>query len=102
MLFNLMDLLKNPQKFQEQMGSIQQKMEDVFGTGCSGGGMVEIDINGRMEVTGVRIEPQILKPENSKMVEDLIQSAFSDAVEKIRGALNAQMGRFVAEISAKG
>jgi DNA-binding YbaB/EbfC family protein len=96
MNINPMDILKNAKKLQEQMGSIQQKMEDVTVTGRSGGGMVEVDMNGRMEINSVRIETAIIKPDNVEMLQDLIQAAFSDAINKVRDQVGAVMGNMVS------
>ena len=102
MQFNPMDLLKNAQKLQEQIGSIQRKMEDVVVTGRSGGGMIEIDMNGRMDIVDVRIEPQVVDPNSIEVLEDLIQSAFSDVIEKVRSAINSEMGSLVSGLASGG
>jgi DNA-binding YbaB/EbfC family protein len=91
-----MDVLKNAKKLQEQMGDIQKKMESVVVTGSSGGGMVEIDMNGRMEVVAVRITAEIVNPQEIEMLQDLILFAFSDAVEKVRAAVSVEMGHLVS------
>lgn len=92
MQFNPMDILKNAKKIQEQMGDLQQKMEGITVTGCAGAGMVEIDMNGRMDVIAVRIETSIVSQDNVDMLEDLVHSAFTDAVEKVRAAVGSEMG----------
>jgi DNA-binding YbaB/EbfC family protein len=93
MAINPFDILKNAQKIQEQMGSFQGKLADIVETGSAGGGMVEVDINGRMEVLGVRILPEAA--EDTEMLQDLVAAAFSSAIGKIRGALSREMGAFM-------
>jgi DNA-binding YbaB/EbfC family protein len=93
-----MDMLKNAKKLQEQMGDFQKKMEGVVVTGSSGGGMAEVDMNGRMDVVAIRITPEIVNPQEIDMLQDLILFAFSDALEKVRGAVSAQMGQLVSGI----
>ena len=90
MEINPFDILKNAQKIQEQMGSFQEKLKDITATGSSGGGMVEIDMNGSMQVLAVRISPEAR--EDIDMLEDLITAAFNSAMEKIRESLNKEMG----------
>ncbi|MDR3302768.1 MAG: YbaB/EbfC family nucleoid-associated protein [Spirochaetaceae bacterium] len=97
MKINPMDILKNA--LQEQMGDLQEKMESVVVTGSAGGGMVEIDLNGRMEVSAVRLAPEIVNPDDIGMLQDLIQFAFTDAAEKVRGAVSSQMGQLVSAMS---
>ena len=90
MEINPFDILKNAQKIQEQMGSFQEKLKDINATGSSGGGMVEIDMNGNMQVLSIRISPEAR--EDPDMLEDLIIAAFNNAMEKIRESLNREMG----------
>jgi DNA-binding YbaB/EbfC family protein len=100
MQINPMDFLKNAKKWQDEMGSLQQKLEGMAVTGRAGGGMVEIDMNGRLEVTAVRIEPGLIKLENREMLQDLIQSASLDALHKTRDELSSEMGSLVSGISS--
>jgi DNA-binding YbaB/EbfC family protein len=90
MTINPFDLLKNAQKIQEQMGSFQEKLGGITETGSAGGGMVEIEMNGRMEILGVRILPEATT--DVEMLQDLVAAAFAGAVGKVREALNREMG----------
>jgi DNA-binding YbaB/EbfC family protein len=92
MNINPFDILKNAQKIQEQMGSLQEKLGAVVVTGSAGAGMVEVDINGRMELLAVRIAPEAVNPGEVEMLQDLITAAFAGAMEKIREAVNREMG----------
>jgi DNA-binding YbaB/EbfC family protein len=87
---NPFDILKNAQKLQEQMGALQDKLAAIVVTGSAGGGMVEIDINGKMEVQAVRIAPEAAG--DIQMLQDLITAAFSNAIEKVRERTNREMG----------
>ncbi|MDR3123715.1 MAG: YbaB/EbfC family nucleoid-associated protein [Treponema sp.] len=90
MAINPFDILKNAQKIQEQMGSFQEKLSGIVETGSAGGGMVEIKMNGRMEVLGVRILPEAVA--DVEMLQDLVAAAFAGATGKIREALSREMG----------
>jgi DNA-binding YbaB/EbfC family protein len=87
---NPFDILKNAQRLQEQMGNLQNKLAAIVVTGQAGGGMVEVDLNGRMEVLAVRITPEAA--EDLPMLQDLVQAAFTAALEKVRERSNAEMG----------
>ncbi|MDR3191794.1 MAG: YbaB/EbfC family nucleoid-associated protein [Treponema sp.] len=89
---NPFDILKNAQKIQEQMGALQEKLAVLSVTGSAGGGMVEIDINGKMEVLAVRIAPEAVDPDDIGMLQDLVAAAFTGAMEKIRERINQEMG----------
>jgi DNA-binding YbaB/EbfC family protein len=93
MNINPFDILKNAQKIQEQMGAFQEKLTEIKITGTSGGGMTEIDMNGKMEVLAVRISQEAM--EDREMLQDLISAAFNDAMEKIREEINREMGGMI-------
>ena len=90
MNINPFDILKNAQKIQEQMGAFQEKLGDILITGSAGGGMAEIDMNGKMELLAVRIAADAM--EDREMLQDLIAAAFNNAMEKVRETVNQQMG----------
>lgn len=92
MNINPFDLVKNAQKIQEQMGSVQEKLASVVVTGSAGGGMVEIDINGKMDIQAVRIKPEAVDPNDITMLEDLITAALTTAMEKVRETIAAEIG----------
>jgi DNA-binding YbaB/EbfC family protein len=92
MNINPFDILKNAQKIQEQMGAFQEKLGAIIITGSAGGGMTEIDMNGRMEVLDVRIAKEAADGGDTEMLQDLIKAAFNNAMEKVREAINSEMG----------
>lgn len=100
MNINPFDILKNAQKIQEQMSGFQEKLDTVTATGASGGGLVEIDINGKMEVTAVRIAQQAM--EDREMLQDLVMSAFTDAMEKIKEAISKEARSMTSGINLPG
>ena len=95
MNINPFDVLKNAQKIQEQMGAFQEKLGSILITGSAGGGMTEIDMNGRMEVLAVRIAPEAMEGGDREMLQDLITAAFSNALEKVREAVNREVGTMI-------
>jgi DNA-binding YbaB/EbfC family protein len=89
---NPFDILKNARKIQEQMGEFQEKLGRLKVTGSSGGGMVEVEINGRMEVQELRIAPEVMEGGDREMLQDLVVAAFNSALEKIKEEVNREMG----------
>lgn len=97
-----MDLFKNLQNLQSQMTGMQDKMKDISAVGTSGGDMVSIEINGAMEVTKVKILPEIVDPEDISMLEDLILAAFTDAGTKIKVKLASEMSSLTGGLGLPG
>ena len=95
MNINPFDILKNAQKIQEQMGAFQEKLGALIIIGSAGGGMVEIDMNGRMEVLAVRIAPEAMEGEDRDMLQDLVAAAFTNALEKVREVVNQEVGGII-------
>lgn len=102
MNINPFDLLKNAQKFQEQMGSLQEKLEAITATASSGGGMVEVNLNGRLELLALRIAPEVVDPADVEMLQDLIIAAFTAAMAKVKEAVNAEMGALAGGMGIPG
>ena len=90
MNINPFDILKNAQKIQEQMGSFQEKLGTITETGSSGGGLVEIDINGKLELLAVRIAQEAMEGSDAEMLQDLVAAAFSDGMAKIRETISRE------------
>jgi DNA-binding YbaB/EbfC family protein len=102
MNINPMDILKNAQKLQEQMGSFQDKLAGIAVTGSAGGGMVEIELNGKFEVLAVRIAPEVVDVSDIEMLQDLIAAAFASGVEKIQEAIKNEVGTMAGGLNIPG
>jgi len=88
------DLMKMMQQAQELQGRMQQLQEELAALqveGQSGAGLVKVTLNGKMEARAVKIDPSLIKPEETEMLEDLILAAFQDAKGKVEAALHAKM-----------
>ena len=89
-----MDLKKMMKQAQEIQGRMKQMQEDLAGLeveGQSGGGLVKVTLNGKLEARGLKIDPSLIKPEEAEILEDLIVAAFQDAKRKAEAAAQAKM-----------
>jgi DNA-binding YbaB/EbfC family protein len=94
---NPFDLLRNAEAIQKSLNEAQAKLGSIKVTGNAGGGMVEIEMNGRFEMTKVHISPNALIPGadgkvDTGMVEDLVLMAARDAQAKAQAEIAQQMG----------
>jgi DNA-binding YbaB/EbfC family protein len=88
------DLMKMMKQVQDIQGRMQQMQDELAGLqieGQSGGGLVRVTLNGKMEPRAVKLDPSLIKPEDTEMLEDLILAAFQDAKGKVEAALQAKM-----------
>ena len=88
---NLQNLLKQAQKMQEQIQHDREELENTTFYANAGGGMVEVEMNGKRELTAVKIKPEVVDPEDVEMLEDLIMASINDA--------NRQIDEKLAEIT---
>ena len=102
MNINPFDVLKNAQKLQEQMSGFQEKLETIQATGSAGGSMVEIDINGKLEVLAVRIAPQAVEGGDTEMLQDLVMAAFTDSMAKVRETISGEVGAMTGGLNLSG
>ncbi|MDR3019921.1 MAG: YbaB/EbfC family nucleoid-associated protein [Treponema sp.] len=100
MNINPFDILKNAHKLKEQMSGFQEKLGAITETGASGGGLVEIDLNGKMEVLAVRIAPETAG--DVEMLQDLVMAAFTDGMSKIRNAIGSEASALTGGIIPNG
>ena len=81
-LSNLAALIKQAQKITSHMDQITEAMKNHRVVGSSGGGMVEIEVNGLMEVLRCHIDPQLLAQGDRELLEDLVTAAVNQAIAK--------------------
>lgn len=87
---NPFDLIKNMNSLRSQMEQMQGKLNTLYATGTSGGDMVKVTINGKMEVQSIKIEEALVDPNDVKTLEVLIAAAFNDAVAQIQELLKEE------------
>jgi DNA-binding YbaB/EbfC family protein len=100
MNINPLDIFKNAQEIQEQMGTLREKLEALRAAGSAGGGMVEIEMNGKLEILAVRISPEAT--EDREMLQDLVMAAFNSVMEKIREEIHREMGAMAGLLGMPG
>ncbi|MEN6407810.1 MAG: YbaB/EbfC family nucleoid-associated protein [Thermoguttaceae bacterium] len=81
-LKNLGALLKQAQQIGGQMGKVSEEMRRRRVVGTAGGGMVELEVNGMMEALHCRIDPKLLNPNDSELLEDMVVAAVNQALTK--------------------
>ncbi|MCE5201162.1 MAG: YbaB/EbfC family nucleoid-associated protein [Synergistaceae bacterium] len=79
---NMDKILKQAQKMQAQMALAQEELGKNIVEGTAGGGMVKAKVNGHGEVLSISISPEVVRPDDVEMLEDLVLSAVKDAIGK--------------------
>ena len=80
---NITQMMKQAQAMQGKMQEMQQELEELEVSGESGGGMVKAVISGKGRLRKLSIDPSIVTPDDTEMMEDLIVAAMNDARGKV-------------------
>jgi DNA-binding YbaB/EbfC family protein len=84
-------MLKQVQKMQEKMQEVQNQLENKFVTEDSGGGMVKVTANGKLQITKIQIEKEVITPDDPDMLEDLIVAAVNKAIDSAQQMAQEEM-----------
>jgi len=95
-------LMKQAQKMQAKMLKIQEEMAEKTVEGTAGGGMVAVVANGRQEIISIKIEQEVVDPEDVEMLQDLIVAATNDALKKAQEMMAAEMQKITGGMNIPG
>jgi len=84
-------LMKQAQKLQADVNKVQEELAQLECEGAAGGGMVTATVNGQFEVVRVKIDKQVVDPNDVGMLEDLITAAINAAATKVRETSKERM-----------
>jgi nucleoid-associated protein EbfC len=95
-------LLKQAKSMQAQMLKMQEEMQKKEFEGQSGGGMVKAVLNGSNQLVSIKINPEVVNPHETEMLEDLIIAAHSSAMERVKEMSDTAYGSLTGGLSIPG
>ena len=102
MKFNQMQgMLKQVQQMQEKMQQVQEELEQKTLSEEAGGGMIKVTINGKLQLTKIQIEKEVINPNDSEMLEDLVVAAVNKAIESAQKMSQEEMNKVTSGIMPK-
>jgi len=96
---NLQKMMKQAKEMQE---NLQREMAGMRMEGSSGGGMVNVTLDGNRALINIRIDPEVVDKEDVEMLQDLITAAFNDASAKLDEELSSKLGAMGAGMKIPG
>ena len=96
---NYANLMKQAQRMQRQMEESQKELETKEFVGTAGGGAVEAKVNGSKEILGIKLDPEIVDPEDVETLQDAIVAALNEAMKKADDASAELMGKMTGGLS---
>ncbi|MFP4697654.1 MAG: YbaB/EbfC family nucleoid-associated protein [Eubacteriales bacterium] len=99
---NMNNLMKQAQKMQKQMQETQEELENKKVEATAGGGAVTATVSGKKELISIKLNEEVVDPDDIEMLEDLILAAVNEAIRKADEMVNAEMGKITGGLGLPG
>ena len=99
---NMQSMIKQAQKMQEDMASMQAELEEREYDVAAGGGVINVKINGKKEILSVKIDPVVVDPDDIETLEDLITAAVNEAIKKVESDSASEMQKITGGMNIPG
>ena len=99
---NMNQMLKTAQKMQADMASLQEDLEAREYTATSGGGMIEVTVDGKHLIKSIKIKPEAVDPDDAEMLEDLVTVAVNEAIGNAIKTAEEEMGAITGGLNMPG
>lgn len=87
---------------QDKMAKIQAELVNKTVEASAGGGMVTVVVNGRQEVVSLKIDPQVVDPQDIDMLQDLVVAAVNDALRRSQDLAGDEMAKLAGGLNIPG
>jgi len=94
--------MKQAKKMQERIGQLQQELEKRTIEAQAGGGMVKTVVNGKFEIVSLKIEKEVVNPEDVEMLQDLIAAAVNEGIRKAQEMASQEMAKITGGLNIPG
>jgi len=84
---DMMGMMKKAKEMQSKMAKMQEEIASMEIEAASGGGMVRVTLNGQGHIVAIKIDPNLNRPEETEILEDLIMAAHNEAKVQIETAV---------------
>ena len=95
-------MMKEAQKAQRKMAEAQEKLAALSVEGSAGGGLVTVQANGEGSITGVKIDPGTVDPDDVELLEDLVMAAVNEAQRKAKEIQEQEMSAAMGGLGGLG
>jgi len=96
------DIMREAQKLQAEMQRLQEEAKKKTVEATAGGGMVTVVANGAGELVSIRIEKDVVNPDDVEMLQDLIMAAVNEALRRVQQMVNEEMGKLTGGMQIPG
>ncbi|TMA09717.1 MAG: YbaB/EbfC family nucleoid-associated protein [Deltaproteobacteria bacterium] len=96
------NLFKQAQEMQARLAQVQEELARRTVEASAGGGMVRVTVNGQFVCSSVKIDPAVVNPQETEMLEDLILAAFNEGVRRARDMVSEEMSKITGGLKIPG
>jgi DNA-binding YbaB/EbfC family protein len=96
------NMMKQAQKLQARMLKMQEELAGKTVESAAGGGMIRVVANGRQHIVSIRIEKEVVNPDDVEMLQDLILAAVNDALTRSQEMVASEMSKLTGGMNIPG
>ena len=99
---NMNAMIKQAQKMQEDMETLQAELDEREYDISAGGGVVNVKINGKKEILSIDIRPEIVDPDDIETLSDILVAAVNEAIKRVDDTNNAELNKVTGPMNIPG
>lgn len=99
---NLQEMMRQAQKMKAKLEKVQAEVGQRTVEGSAGGGMVVVTANGKNQIVAVKIDKQVVSPDDVEMLQDMVLSATNQAIERAQEMMNAEVSKVTGGAGVPG
>ena len=99
---NMNAMIRQAQKMQDEITTLQEDIENREFSATSGGGAVSVVVTGKKPIKSLTINKEVVDPEDVEMLQDLVISAINEAVNQVESTTETEMSKITGGVSLPG
>ena len=99
---NRNEMMLRIQKMQEDMQRVQEEVENAEYTASAGGGAVEVTVSGKHEILSIKMQPDVVDPDDIETLSDIIIAGVNEAIKTAENDANAEMSKITGGMGGLG
>ena len=99
---NMNAMIRQAQKMQDEITTLQEDIENREFSATSGGGAVSVVVTGKKTIKSLTINKEVVDPEDVEMLQDLVISAVNEALRQADDAMNSSMSSLTGGLNIPG
>ncbi len=99
---NMQAVIRQAQKMKEDMAAKQEELDAREYDVKAGGGVVTVRINGKKEILGIEIDPEVVDPDDIETLQDILVAGVNEAIKRVEETNSAEMEKITGALDMPG